>query len=81
MYEEVKRTYESSLGTYAVGLVLVLLLIWAFYFALSEKNPDGNPATPTGTTSPQPSMLQSSTLPQPSQATSPAVSQNTTTAP
>ena len=68
MYEKVARMYGTSLGTYAVGLVLVLLLICAFSYALSE-NPDGLPATPTSTT-PHPSMFGSPVVPQPSPATS-----------
>ena len=68
--EKVSRTYGTSLGTYAFGLVLVLLLIWAFSYALREKNPDGIPTTPTSTTPPQPSLFQSSDVPQPSQAPS-----------
>jgi hypothetical protein len=75
------RLYETSLGTYAFGLVLVLFLIFAFAYALREKNPDGIPTTPTRTTSSQASLFRSSVVPQPSQATSPGVSQNTTTAP
>ena len=71
----------TSLRNYAFGLVLVLLLIFAFAYALSEKNPDGIPTTPTRTTPAQPSLFLSSVVPQPSQATSPGVSQNTTTAP
>ena len=66
---------RASLGTYAFGFVVVLLLIWAFSYALSEKNPDGIPTTPTSTTPSQPFA------PQPSQPTSPSASQNTTTAP
>jgi hypothetical protein len=65
----VTRRYET-LGTYAFGLLLVLLLIMAFAYALREKNPDGIPTTPANTTPLQPS-----------QATSPGASQNTTTAP
>ena len=72
---------QASLGTYAFGFVLVLLLIWAFSYALSEKNPHGIPTTPTSTTPSQPSLFQSSVVPQPSQATSPGVSPYTTTAP
>jgi hypothetical protein len=72
---------ETALGKYAFGLVLVLLLLLAFSYALREKYPDGNPATPTGTTPAQPSLLQSSVAPQPAPATSPGVSQTTTTAP
>ena len=70
-----------ALGSYAFAFVLVLLLLFAFAYALSEKNPDGIPTTPTSTTPSQPSPLGSSAVPQPSQATSPGVSQNTTTAP
>lgn len=70
----------ASLGTYAFGFVLVLLLIWAFSYALTEKNPDG-PTKPTSTTPSQPSLLGSTVAPQPSQPTSPGASQNTTTAP
>ena len=72
---------RASLGTYAFGLVVVLLLIFAFGYALAEKNPDGIPITPTSTTPPQPSLFRSSVVPQPSQATSPGVSPYTTTAP
>ena len=72
---------RASLGTYAFGFVVVLLLIWAFSYALTEKNPDGIPTTPTSTTPSQPSLFQSSVVPQPSQPTSPGASQNTTTAP
>ena len=68
---------RASLGTYAFGFVLVLLLIWAFSYALTEKNPDGIPPTPTSTTPSQPAPLGSSVVPQPSQAASPGVSQNT----
>ena len=75
------RLYETSLGTYAFGLVLVLFLAFAFAYALSEKNPDGIPTKPTRPTPAQPSLFRSSVVPQPSQATSPGVSQNTTTAP
>ena len=71
----------TSLGTYAFGFVLVLLFIWAFSYALTEKNPDGIPTTPTGTTPAQPSVLRSSVVPQPSQATSPGVPRKTTTSP
>ena len=77
----VTRMYEPSLGAYAFGLVLVLLLILAFSYALSEKNPDGIRTRPTKTTPLQPSLLRSPVVPQPSQATSPGESQNTTTAP
>jgi len=76
----VTRTYET-LGTYAFGLVLVLLLIMAFAYALREKNPDGIPTTPGSTTPLRPSPLRSPVVPQPSRATSPGASQNTTTAP
>lgn len=69
-HEKVSRTYGTSLGTYAFGLVLVLLLIWAFSYALREKNPDGFPTTPASTTPSQPSLLQSSVVPQPPQAPS-----------
>ena len=72
---------ETALGKYAFGLVLVLLLFLAFSYALREKYPDGNPATPTGTTPAQPSPLQSSVVPQPSPVTGPGVSHSTTTAP
>ena len=72
---------ETALGKYAFGLLLVLLLILAFSYALGEKYPDGYPATPTGTTSPQPSLLRSSVVPQPSQAAQPGASRNTTTTP
>ena len=71
----------TSLGTYAFGFVLLLFLIFAFAYALSEKNPDGNPTTPRSTTPLQPSLFRSPVVPQPSQATSPGASQNTTTAP
>ena len=71
----------TSLRNYAFGFVLVLFLIFAFLYALTEKNPDGIPTTPRSTTPLQPSPLRSSVVPQPSQATSPGVSQNTTTAP
>jgi len=67
---EVTPTVETALGKYAFGLVLVLLLFVAFLYAMREKYPDGYPATPTGTV-----------VPQPSPATSPGVSQSTTTAP
>jgi hypothetical protein len=67
---EVTPMAETALGRYAFGLVLVLLLFLAFLSALREKYPDGYPATPTGTV-----------VPQPSPATSPGVSQSTTTAP
>jgi hypothetical protein len=73
--------HGTSLGNDAFAFVLVLLLIFAFSYALTEKNPDGIPTTPTSTTPPQPSLFRSSVVPQPSQATSPGVSQNTTTAP
>jgi hypothetical protein len=69
-----------SLGTYAFGLVLMLLLGLAFSYALREKNPDGIPIT-TGTTPAQPSLFGSPVAREPSQATSPGESQNTTTAP
>ena len=72
---------RASLGTYAFGFVVVLLLIWAFSYALTEKNPDGIPTTPTSTTPSQPSLFGSTVAPQPSQPTSPGASQNTTTAP
>jgi hypothetical protein len=73
--------YEMSLGTYAFGLVLVLLLGLAFSYALREKNPDGIPTTPTGTTPAQRSLFGSPVAREPSQATSSGESQNTTTAP
>ena len=72
---------RASLGTYAFGFVVVLLLIWAFSYALAEKNPDGIPTTPTSTTPSQPSLFGSTVAPQPSQPTSLGASQNTTTAP
>ncbi len=72
---------RASLGTYAFGFVVVLLLIWAFSYALTEKNPDGIPTTPTSTTPSQPSLFGSTVAPQPSQPTSPGASQKTTTAP
>jgi hypothetical protein len=72
---------RASVGTYAFGFVVVLLLIWAFSYALAEKNPDGIPTTPTSTTPSQPSLFGSTVAPQPSQPTSAGASQNTTTAP
>jgi hypothetical protein len=78
--QEMTRNYETALGTYAFGFVLVLLLIMAFAHALSEKDPDGIPTTPRNTTPIQPSPLRSPVAPQP-QATSPGASQRTTTAP
>ena len=71
----------TSLGIYAFGFVLVLFLIFAFSYALTEKNPDGIPTTPRRTTPLQPSQLRSPVAPQPSQATSPGASQNTTPTP
>ena len=77
---EVAGTHKTSVGTYVFAFALLRLLFFAFAYALSEKNPDGIPTTPASTT-PQPSLFRSSDAPQSSQATSPGVSQNTTTAP
>lgn len=72
------RVAETSFGAHALGLVLVLFLIWAVYGAMRENNPEGYPTTPTRTTTPpQPAMFQSS-VSQPPQGTSPGVSQKTT---